>query len=117
MRQGGSGTPRDPGASGVTECQTDTDGDGTADLYHNCPNVANADQADTDTDGNSDACDPCPDLPNEDSTDSDGDGVPDDCDSPDPAPTCSRIFRPTTIPAILPGLMMLRLTSARRPFR
>jgi hypothetical protein len=52
----------------------DTDGDGIADIFDNCPEVANTDQADTDGDGIGDACD----APDD---DFDGDGVPDDQDN------------------------------------
>jgi alpha-tubulin suppressor-like RCC1 family protein len=36
----------------------DSDGDGIADAYDNCPTVSNPDQADSDGDGVGDACDP-----------------------------------------------------------
>lgn len=48
----------------TTDCQTfdpnDGDGDGTANLQDNCPDLANEDQADADQDGRGDVCDPCP---------------------------------------------------------
>ncbi len=39
---------------------TDTDGDGIANRFDNCPNIANADQADTDGDGAGNVCDEFP---------------------------------------------------------
>ena len=44
----------------------DSDGDGIADEFDNCPSVYNPDQEDTDSDGTGDSCDVC--------TDTDGDG-------------------------------------------
>ena len=40
------------------DCETDTDGDGVADPYDNCPTTANTSQGDWDNDGIGDACDP-----------------------------------------------------------
>ncbi len=48
--------------------ETDTDGDGIADLLDNCPVTENSSQTDTDGDGQGDACD----------SDDDNDGLPDD---------------------------------------
>ncbi len=65
----------------------DTDGDGTADIFDNCPNTVNVDQVDDDGDGAGNACDDCPDDANKTAAgacgcgvsdaDSDGDGTPD----------------------------------------
>lgn len=60
----------------------DRDGDGIADAFDNCPEVANLDQADEDHDATGDACDPCPPVAGVE--DEDGDGVGDACD---PNPT------------------------------
>ncbi len=62
-------------------CLPDTDGDGIADIYDNCPTVANPTQADMDGDGVGDACDNCPTIPNLAQTDADGDGKGDACDN------------------------------------
>ncbi|MGB4259854.1 MAG: thrombospondin type 3 repeat-containing protein [Phycisphaerae bacterium] len=59
----------------------DKDGDGTADDFDNCPNVANPDQADSDGDGVGDACDNCVDRANPDQLETDGDGLGDACDN------------------------------------
>lgn len=48
----------------------DSDGDGLADAWDNCPTVPNADQANADGDATGDVCDPCTD------TDHDGFGNP-----------------------------------------
>lgn len=58
----------------------DTDGDGIADAFDNCPLLFNADQADADGDGVGDVCDNCPDTSNADQIDSDGDLIGDACD-------------------------------------
>jgi|GEM_PF-1248791 len=65
----------------------DTDGDGTADIFDNCPDTVNADQADDDGDHVGNACDDCPDDVNKTAAgacgcgvsdaDGDGDGTPD----------------------------------------
>ena len=65
----------------------DTDADGTADHFDNCPNTVNGDQADDDGDGAGNACDDCPDDAGKTApgvcgcgtsdADSDGDGTPD----------------------------------------
>lgn len=59
----------------------DTDADGIADPFDNCPTVANADQADADGDGVGDACDNCPAVVNSNQADADADGVGDLCDN------------------------------------
>jgi hypothetical protein len=58
----------------------DTDGDGVADIYDNCPFVANRDQLDTDGDGVGNACDNCPTIANPDQLDTNGNGIGDVCD-------------------------------------
>jgi len=58
----------------------DTDGDGIADKYDNCPFVANRDQKDTDGDGIGDACDNCPTVANPTQSDINGNGIGDACD-------------------------------------
>jgi len=58
----------------------DTDGDGTADVFDNCPLVANPGQADVDADNHGDACDNCPTTSNPDQNDGDGDGIGEACD-------------------------------------
>jgi hypothetical protein len=59
----------------------DTDGDGVANAFDNCPNAANQSQTDGDGDGDGDPCDNCPSTPNSNQDDSDGDGVGDLCDN------------------------------------
>ena len=66
---------------------SDTDQDGTADAFDNCPNTVNPGQQDADGDGVGDACDGCPNDANKldpgvcgcgvSDADSDGDGTPD----------------------------------------
>ncbi len=58
----------------------DSDGDGVADLFDNCPQTFNPDQLDSDGDGIGDACDNCPFVYNPDQADFDSDGVGDVCD-------------------------------------
>jgi hypothetical protein len=62
----------------------DTDGDGVADSFDNCPFVVNANQADTDLggpDGVGDACDNCPAVQNPSQSDGDNDTKGDVCDN------------------------------------
>ena len=63
----------------------DSDGDGIADFFDNCPFVSNPDQndTDTDTDGIPDACDNCPNHFNPDQDDWDSDGQGNECDCND----------------------------------
>ncbi len=74
-------------------CDSDVDGDGTADASDVCPTLADPDQADADGDGIGDACDVCPDSADADQLDGDGDGVGDACDRcarvASPAPACA----------------------------
>ena len=70
----------------------DTDDDGHADVFDNCPLVINADQSDIDRDGAGDVCDDsdhdgllddvdnCPDTANPDQVDIDNDHIGDACD-------------------------------------
>ncbi len=58
----------------------DTDGDGVADGFDNCPFVPNRDQADRDGDGVGDKCDNCPDVANKDQHDINANGIGDACD-------------------------------------
>lgn len=84
------------GSIGLTPAaaNTDTDGDGVADMADNCPSVANAGQANLDMDALGDACDGdddddgvpdeddnCPRIANANQADSDNDGRGDACDS------------------------------------
>jgi len=62
----------------------DTDGDGVADSFDNCPFVVNSNQADTDLgggDGVGDACDNCPSVQNASQSDGDNDTRGDVCDN------------------------------------
>jgi len=59
----------------------DSDGDGLANAFDNCPSVPNPDQADADGDGVGDSCDICPDGFDDGRKDTDGDGVGDACDN------------------------------------
>ena len=62
----------------------DTDGDGVADSFDNCPFVVNSNQADTDLgggDGVGDACDNCPSVQNASQSDGDNDTKGDVCDN------------------------------------
>jgi Thrombospondin type 3 repeat len=68
--------------------ETDTDGDGLAGGYDNCPGTANPDQADLDGSGGGDVCDP----------DDDGDGVPDADDAFPRDPTRSAPDPPAVTP-------------------
>jgi hypothetical protein len=63
-------TPFD--ADGGVPQGSDSDADGIADAFDNCPEISNAGQQDTDGDGKGDACDQ--------GEDEDGDGVPDGVD-------------------------------------
>jgi hypothetical protein len=85
----------DPDIADTPEC-LDSDGDGIANEYDNCPDIYNPDQQDTDGDGLGDACDPdddndgvldiddnCPYLYNPDQQDNDGDWLGDACDPDD----------------------------------
>jgi len=58
----------------------DTDGDGIADGFDNCPFVPNRDQRDTDGDGVGDACDNCPTVANRNQHDINANGIGDACD-------------------------------------
>ena len=59
----------------------DSDGDGTEDIFDNCPAVFNPSQFDADSDGRGDECDNCVFDPNFDQVDTDHDGLGDACDS------------------------------------
>lgn len=59
----------------------DSDGDGTYDLYDNCPIDFNPNQFDSDLDGKGDLCDNCPQVANPFQEDSDGDGIGNACDA------------------------------------
>jgi Tol biopolymer transport system component/predicted flap endonuclease-1-like 5' DNA nuclease len=82
----------------ITAVAADSDGDGFADPFDNCPAVPNADQADMDANGVGDACDAahgpdvdsdgvpniadnCQILANPDQRDTDGDGFGNACDA------------------------------------
>lgn len=67
-------------------CSVDSDGDGIADPFDNCPTTPNPSQADLDADGAGDACDNCPTTPNPGQLNSDGDasGAACDCDDSNP---------------------------------
>jgi hypothetical protein len=58
----------------------DSDDDGIANTFDNCPLTANVDQVDTDGDGDGDVCDNCPDDANPDQLDTDSDTLGDVCD-------------------------------------
>jgi hypothetical protein len=98
---------------GVTLSYTDdTDGDGVADGFDNCPFVSNRDQKDTDGDGRGDKCDNCPTVANPDQHDIDGNGIGDACDPdmdgdgiPNGQDNCPRIPNPgqETVSAWGPG--------------
>lgn len=59
----------------------DTDKDTVANIYDNCPTVANLTQVDADRDGWGDACDMCPNDYSSNQVDADGDGAGDACDN------------------------------------
>ena len=59
----------------------DSDFDGVADIYDNCPQTPNPLQENSDTDSYGDACDNCPLIDNQDQEDFDEDDIGDDCDS------------------------------------
>jgi hypothetical protein len=59
----------------------DSDGDGTEDVFDNCPAFYNPGQRDADEDGRGDGCDNCEFDPNFDQADADHDGLGDACDS------------------------------------
>ena len=61
--------------------QTDGDADGIGDLCDNCPGVSNPGQGDGDGDGIGDLCDNCPGVNNPSQADGDGDGIGDLCDN------------------------------------
>lgn len=65
----------------ITDCITDSDGDGIEDASDNCPDIANALQEDTDSDMVGDSCDNCITIANTLQTDSDLDNIGDDCDA------------------------------------
>jgi hypothetical protein len=58
----------------------DSDGDGVADVFDNCPTIPNPTQADGDGDNHGDACDNCPFAYNPTQRDTDHDGLGDACD-------------------------------------
>ena len=59
----------------------DSDGDGTEDVFDNCPAFYNPGQRDADEDGRGNGCDNCEFDPNFDQADADHDGLGDACDS------------------------------------
>ena len=59
----------------------DTDSDGVANAFDNCPATPNSDQNDADGDGDGNACDNCPTTPNANQDDTDLDSVGDLCDN------------------------------------
>jgi hypothetical protein len=63
------------------EVHLDTDGDGVADPYDNCPDLPNPSQENGDGDDLGDACDNCPSVTNAAQVDADADGVGDVCDN------------------------------------
>jgi hypothetical protein len=74
-----------PNSDACPNPPADSDGDGTPDVFDNCPLAANPAQADADGDGHGDACDNCPTTLNPDQQDSDADSIGDPCD-PTPLP-------------------------------
>ncbi|MBK8914072.1 MAG: thrombospondin type 3 repeat-containing protein [Phycisphaerales bacterium] len=70
----------DQGNAFVFRLRNDADGDGVADVFDNCPALANPNQEDADGDGVGDLCDNCPALANPNQEDTDGDGIGDLCD-------------------------------------
>ena len=78
------GVPGNAVSTHTTLGVQDTDGDGVADSFDNCPFVPNSNQADNDSggpDGVGDACDNCPGVQNPSQSDSDVDTVGDVCDN------------------------------------
>ena len=91
----GGGPESDAGAAhetGVLRLD-DTDGDGVADPFDNCPTIHDPTEQDTDGDGVGDPCDPdldgdgvaneqdgCPSVADPGQADTDGDGIGDPCD-------------------------------------
>jgi hypothetical protein len=65
------------------EGSTDSDGDGIADSFDNCPIEYNPDQTDVDMDQIGDVCDNCPNIANPDQIDTDSDGYGSVCDCDD----------------------------------
>jgi hypothetical protein len=60
---------------------SDTDSDGIANAFDNCPTTPNSAQNDADGDGDGDACDNCPNDQNANQDDTDNDTVGDLCDN------------------------------------
>ena len=94
-----------PSGHTVTTASPDTDNDGVADIFDNCPSIANPGQPDSDGDGSGDACDVdddndtildegdnCPAVANTSQLDSDNDSLGDGCD-----PTPFPCLAPSTI--------------------
>jgi len=90
----------------------DTDGDGIADGFDNCPFVPNRDQRDTDGDGVGDKCDNCVNVANRDQHDINANGIGDACDPdmdgdgiPNEQDNCPTIPNPRqeTVTAFGPG--------------